>query len=180
MQHHGSFIYQISCLGIIFIVMEQTISGALQGLGKILVPAIALAVGVVVKLLLNCYLVPINPEVFLLGGTAGAAIATVICHVVAFGIELQILKRQIALKLNITKFCIKPVIATIIMGASSYFSYLFFIQRVGEKLALMVALGIAVLVYGIFIILLQVFSKEEICMIPFGKKLCALSIWKEK
>ena len=38
----GSFIYQISCLGIIFIVLEQTISGALHGLGKIIVPGIAL------------------------------------------------------------------------------------------------------------------------------------------
>lgn len=66
----GSFIYQISCLGIIFIVVEQTISGALHGLGKIVAPAIALGIGVVIKLILNCYLVPINPETFFLGGTA--------------------------------------------------------------------------------------------------------------
>ena len=62
----GSFIYQISCLGIIFIVLEQTISGALHGLGKIIVPGIALLIGVIVKFLLNCFLLPINPEVFFL------------------------------------------------------------------------------------------------------------------
>ncbi|MCI9177339.1 MAG: polysaccharide biosynthesis protein [Clostridia bacterium] len=65
----GSLIYQISCLGIIFIVLEQTISGALHGLGKMLVPAVALGIGVIVKLILNCYLVPINPQEFFLGGT---------------------------------------------------------------------------------------------------------------
>ena len=62
----GSFIYQISCLGIIFIVLEQTISGALHGLGKIIVPGIALLVGVIVKFLLNCFLIPISPEIFFL------------------------------------------------------------------------------------------------------------------
>ena len=62
----GSFIYQISCLGIIFIVLEQTISGALHGLGKIIVPGIALLIGVIVKFFLNCFLVPMNPETFFL------------------------------------------------------------------------------------------------------------------
>ncbi len=72
----GAFIYQISCLGIIFIVLEQTISGALHGLGKMMLPALALGIGVIAKLLLNCYLVPISPEQFFLGGTARSSI----CH----------------------------------------------------------------------------------------------------
>lgn len=62
----GAFIYQISCLGIIFIVLEQTISGALHGLGKMLTPAIALGIGVIIKFILNMYLIPINPSDFFL------------------------------------------------------------------------------------------------------------------
>lgn len=167
----GSFIYQISCLGIIFIVLEQTISGALHGLGKMLVPAVALGIGVIVKLLLNCYLVPINPEVFFLGGTSGAAFATVICHFIAVMIELKVLKKQIRLKLSSKKFILKPAVATIVMGIVAYFTYVFFILKLGEKVALILALAIAILTYILFIIVLKVFSKEEIYMIPFGKKL---------
>ena len=91
----GAFIYQISCLGIIFIVLEQTISGALHGLGKMLTPAIALGIGVIIKFILNMYLIPINPSDFFLGGTAGAAISTVVCHAVALTIEFKILSKNI-------------------------------------------------------------------------------------
>lgn len=167
----GSFIYQISCLGIIFIVLEQTISGALHGLGKMLVPAVALGTGVIVKLLLNCYLVPINPEVFFLGGTSGAAFATVICHFIAVMIEFKVLKKQIHLKLSSKKFILKPAVATIIMGTVAYFTYVFFILKLGEKVALILTLAISILTYILLIIVLKVFSKEEIYMIPFGKKL---------
>lgn len=104
----GAFIYQISCLGIIFIVLEQTISGALHGLGKMLTPAIALGIGVIIKFILNMYLIPINPSDFFLGGTAGAAISTVVCHAVALTIEFKILSKNINLKLDKNKFIVNP------------------------------------------------------------------------
>ena len=49
----GEFIYQISSISIVFITIEQTVNGALQGLGKVNVPVIALTIGVFVKLILN-------------------------------------------------------------------------------------------------------------------------------
>ena len=167
----GSFIYQISSLGIIFIVLEQTITGALHGLGKMVIPAIALGIGSVVKIILNCYLVPINPNIFILGGTAGAAFSTVVCHIISVSIEFCSLKKQINLKLNPIKFFIKPCIATCIMGIISNIAYQNLIIQMGEKLALIIALAIAILIYLVCIIILKVFTKEEIFMIPFGKKI---------
>ena len=49
----GTLLLQISSLTIIFTVLIQTINGALQGLGKILIPVISLGIGVAVKLILN-------------------------------------------------------------------------------------------------------------------------------
>ena len=77
---------------IIFTILEQTVNGALQGLGKIYIPAIALTVGVFVKFVLNLILVPI-PWI----GASGAAIATAVCHLVAFGIGFRILKKNMEL-----------------------------------------------------------------------------------
>ena len=131
----GSFIYQVSCLGIIFIVLEQTICGALHGLGKMISPAIALGIGVVIKLFLNCILIPINTDCFILGGTAGAAISTVICHFVVTVIDFNILKRTINLKLDKIKFLIKPVLATIIMGIITYSIYILITPCFGEKIS---------------------------------------------
>lgn len=167
----GTFIYQISCLSIIFIVVEQIISGALQGLGKVFTPAIALGIGVVIKLLLNLYLVPISTENFILGGTAGAAFATVVCHAIAVTIELKILSNNIKLKLEKSKFVLKPVLASAIMGIIAYISYIIILPKFESKLATIISLLICVMIYIILVILLKIFSKEEIFMIPFGKKI---------
>jgi len=167
----GSFIFQISCLGIICIVIEQTISGALQGIGKILSPAIALGIGVVIKLILNLYLVPINPTKFFLGGVAGAAFSTVICHLVAVSIEFIILRKNTNLKIDKIKFILKPVLASAFMGIIAYITYIYLATVISSKISTVIALGISVIVYFVLLIILKIFSKEELYMLPFGKKL---------
>ena len=64
-QVSGAFILQVSATSILFIVLEQTISGVLQGIGKPMVPAIALSIGVIVKFIINSVLIPVNPKEFL-------------------------------------------------------------------------------------------------------------------
>ena len=115
----GEFIYQISCLGIIFILMEQTVGATLHGIGNVFVPAIALAIGGIVKLVLNLILVPLNNETFILGGTVGAAFSSVICHIVVLTIELTILKKKLGINFEKNKFIIKPLIAVLVMAISS-------------------------------------------------------------
>ncbi len=167
----GSFIYQVSCFSIIFIVLEQTICGTLHGLGKMMTPAISLGIGVVIKLILNLILIPINPTKFILGGTAGAAFATAICHMISVIIQFNILKKEINLKLDYRKFIIKPLLAVTIMGILSYQSYLLLVIKLGNsKISTILALGIAVVIYFIMLIILKVFSEEEYHMIPYGKK----------
>ena len=75
-------------------------------------------VGVLVKLILNLILVPI-PSI----GVNGAAWASVACHVVAFSIAFTALRKNIKLNLTFSKFVIKPILATAIMGICSYFIY---------------------------------------------------------
>ena len=167
----GAFIYQISCLSIIFIVIEQIISGALHGMGKVFVPAIALSIGVAVKFLLNLYLVPINTNEFILGGTAGAAFATVICHAISAFIEFKILNRNIKLNLSKRKFITKPILACTIMILGAYTTYTIAITNMPEKIATLVAMLLGVIIYMASIILLKIFSSEDMLMIPFGKKI---------
>ncbi len=167
----GSFIYQISCLSIIFIVLEQTISATLHGLGKLFVPAIALGTGVIIKLILNLLLVPINPEVCILGGTAGAAFATAVCHMIAVSIEFKVLKKEIKIKLDYKKFIVKPLIAVAIMGGTSYYTYLYLFSVIkNANMVIILAILTAFTVYIILVVLLKIFSKEEIFMLPYGKK----------
>ena len=100
--------------------------------------------------------------------------ASVACHVIAFSISIVCLKKAFKLKLPINKFVIKPLIATAIMGICSYFMYLVLSGIIAEKLATILAIIFAVIIYGLAIIVLKVFTKEEIRMIPAGDKICSI------
>lgn len=119
-----------------------------------------------VKLILNLILVPI-PEI----GINGAAGASVACHLVAFTIAITSLRKTIKLDLTFSKFFIKPVIAVVIMGICSYFSYITLCGIIATKLATIIAMLIAVIIYALAIIALKVFSKSEIKMMPAGEKI---------
>ena len=115
----GAFIMQICVLATIFTAMEQTINGALQGLGKVFVPAAALTIGVLLKLILNYILVPIPTDVFPLGGAVGAVFATDVCHFVAFWIVFKVLQKTIHKKISFTKLMFKPLLASGMMALVS-------------------------------------------------------------
>lgn len=171
----GEFIYQICSISIIFITIEQTVTGALQGLGKFYVPILSLLVGVILKLITNLILVRINPENFVLGGVAGAAIGTVICHAVSMAINMIALKKYTRIKLNISKFAIKPIIATSIMGVSSFYIYRVLNSIINQNIAIILAILFAIVIYIITIFFIKMFNEEELYMLPFGKKLHELS-----
>ena len=122
-----------------------------------------------VKLMLNLILVPI-PEI----GVNGAAIASVACHVVAFTIAITSLKKNIKLNLTFSKFVIKPIIATVIMGICSYFIYSSLLGIITENLATIIAIISAVIIYAISVIILKIFTKEEMQMMPAGDKICTI------
>lgn len=126
-------------------------------------------VGVVTKLIFNLVLVPI-PEI----GVNGAAWGSVACHLVAFSIAMTSLRKNIKLNLTFSKFVIKPIIATAIMGICSYFIYLTLLGIIANRLATILSIVFAVIIYAMAIIALKVFSKEEIVMMPAGNKICKI------
>lgn len=118
---------------------------------------------------MNLILVPI-PEI----GVNGAAWASVACHAVAFSIAITALRKNIKLNLTFSQFVIKPIIAVAIMGICSYFIYTTLSGIIIQNLATIIAIISAVIIYGISIIALKVFSKEELWMLPYGNKFCKI------
>ncbi|MBR6505132.1 MAG: polysaccharide biosynthesis protein [Clostridia bacterium] len=168
----GALLLQISSLTIIFTILAQTVNGALQGLGKLTVPALALGTGVLAKLIMNLTLVSI-PSI----GAAGAAWGSVVCHLISFLIGYNVLKKNIKLDLDFNKFVFKPVIATATMAICSYGSYIV-ILKIFENLSItagnmatILALVIAVVIYVLLIVILKIFNKEEIESLPMGNKI---------
>ena len=75
------------------------------------------------------------------------------------------------LDLSFTKFIIKPLIATAMMAICSYAAYIVFNCIIAEKVATIIAILVAILIYTFTIFILKIFTKEEIYMIPYGQKL---------
>ena len=82
--------------------------------------------------------------------------------------------KNIKLKLTFSKFVIKPAIATFIMGICSYYIYIVLNGIIIERLATIVSILVAIIIYLLAIIVLKVFSEEEILTLPMGSKICKI------
>ena len=149
----GTEMLQLSSITIIFIVLTQTINGALQGLGKVNIPVIAL--------------LPINRI-----GIYGAIISSIISDIFIFAICFITLKKQITTKLYVSKYIVKPTIAGVFMSITSYIMYNNIINKIQNNIiVLFVSIFSGMMVYFILIIALKILTEEEIYMLPYGQKL---------
>ena len=164
--NEGALLLQLISVSVIFSILDQTINGALQGFGKVMVPAIALGIGCVVKLVLNIVLLKIP-----FFNVYGAAIGSIACHAVAFTIVFNVLKKYVKLDLPFNKFVIKPAIATTIMAVCSYTLYLLMDRIISGRLATIIAMLFAVIIYLAAVVALKIYNKEDIYMLPKGGKI---------
>lgn len=164
--NEGALLLQLISVSVIFSILDQTINGALQGFGKVMVPATALGIGCLVKLVLNIILLKIP-----FFNVYGAAIGSIACHAVAFAIVFNVLKKYVKLDLPFNKFVIKPAIATTIMAVCSYTLYLLMDRIISGGLATIIAMLFAVVIYLAAVVALKIYNKEDIYMLPKGDKI---------
>ena len=169
-QPAGELLLQISSASITFIMLNQNINAILHGLGKAVVPSIILMLGSVLKLILNIILVQINPSKFIFGGTAGAAFSTVVSHIFTCVISMYLVKKNVNIQFGVVDI-VKPIIATLLMGASTIFIYNKLLCIISKKMCIIITLLIAITIYFVFILILKFFSEEEIIRIPHGKSI---------
>lgn len=162
----GKTMLKLCSISIVFVAITQTIGGVLQGLKKVKEPAIAIGVGAIVKLILNLILLPIERL-----NINGAIIATIISHIVVFGISFCYLKKYVSINFGFLKFVIKPIIATVVMISASYFIYTRFFIINSQNIRLIIALAIGAGIYIMLIWKLRILSNEEILMLPYANKL---------
>jgi len=162
----GALLLQLISVSVIFSILDQTINGALQGFGKVMIPATALGIGCLVKLVLNIVLLKIP-----FFNVYGAAIGSIACHAVAFTIVFNVLKKYVKLDLPLGKFVIKPAIATGIMSVCSYALCVILKGIIPGNTATLIAMAFAVIVYIAAVLALKIYNREDIYMLPKGEKI---------
>ncbi len=161
----GQILFVMS-LGVVFLSLIQTLTGILQGLGKSQVPVMNLFIAAVFKLVFTYTLTSVASL-----NVKGAAIGTVVAYMIAAGLDIYWLKRLLKIKFDIKSLLIKPLITAIIMGVTAKFSHMWLVTKIGNSLATVIAILVAMLVYGVVLILIGAITREEIEKLPKGKKL---------
>ena len=165
----GGVLLAISAFTIIFTILAQTINGILQGFGKVKTPVIALGIGVIAKIIANVVLMPIEGIY-----ENGAAIGSVLCHLISFVIVYTVLVKTVKLNFSLFGLAVKPIIATILMSVISYAVYMAVRIFLPIRIATIIAIIVAVIVFVAALLILKVFSKDEIEMLPKGEKVYAV------
>ena len=165
-----------------------------------MMPVYNMLAGGIVKIATNYFLIATDTI-----NIGGAPISTLCCYMTIAILNLLAIKRVINPRFSLVDNIIKPVFAAAVMGVSAFAGYnlaakiigapefdlaftLNFIEstnpitpvagslRIKTAIALVVAIGIAVVVYMVLIFLLKAIKKEDILMMPKGEKLAKLLI----
>lgn len=160
----GAEMLKLSSVSIIFVVLTQTVNGVLQGMGKNYTPVLGLGIGFIIKIIFNILLLPIETL-----GINGAIISSILSHIATFLVCAIILKKEMKSGIIISKYFIKPIIAALNMSLCAYFLYQHVIIKTNELISIFISCTFGAIVYITTIILLKIFSEEEILMLPYGK-----------
>ena len=162
----GAGVLRLAAIAMIFVAINQTINSGLQGLNKVHIPAIALAIGATVKLILNVILIT-NPII----NIYGAPISSIVCQIIAFSVSYTALRKSIKLNINFNKNILKPILSGIIMGILVYITNYILGLIINPKISTLISIMIGVLSYGLTLLKLNVLTKGDILMLPFGTKI---------
>ncbi|HWS28574.1 MAG TPA: polysaccharide biosynthesis protein [Clostridia bacterium] len=165
----ASELLKTASVGVIFLSLVQSMTGVIQGLGKPSIPVFNLFIGFVLKVVVMLILMNI-PSI----NIQGAAVSTVVCYAFAGIADTVYTVRKTGMRLDIFDSLVKPAAASLVMGlAASVINNL--LEAAGhERLGAIVGVLVGVLIYAALMLLLGMFSPEELDMIPGGNKIRAL------
>lgn len=152
--------------GVIFMAVQQTTSGILQGLGRTSIPVKNLAVGAVIKLVITWLAVPVL-------GIRGAAYATILGFLTAAALNLVTTARLIGLRVSLVSIMLKPVAAATVMafGVAA-------VLRLGSQIDLsqnlvtLAAIAAGAVVYAIVLLFVGGVSERDLASIPrYGNRI---------
>lgn len=154
----GSEILKYLSLSIPFIVITQTTTSILQGLGKYIIPIVTLFIGCIIKIGLTMILVN-NPQI----NVYGAVIATVSAYTIVAIMNLLIMKITLKIKMKLYENFVKPMYASCIMMMFVLISYnMIFTRTLSNSLACLLSISLGAIIYIVSIILLKVFKIEDV------------------
>lgn len=157
-RYEGFEILRYLSLSLPFIILTQTTTSILQGVGKYILPVVNLFIGCVLKLILTVSLVSM-PQF----NIYGAVIASIAAYMVTTLLNIILLKITLKTKIGVLGNIVKPILCSCIMIAGVLFSYIQILNYTNSNgIACIVSIALGAIIYMISIVAMKVFSAQEI------------------
>jgi len=161
-----------------FVCTTLMTTSILQASGHERLPVISMICGAVVEIALNLLLVGI-PKINVLG----SAIDTLGCYVTITLLNLVFLHFTMSERIRFTKIIPRQLIASLVMGAAAWGVYGLLDKlvlhggqagRMMTAVCLVVAIGVAAVVYLVLVVMLRALTLEDVLSLPKGAKIAKL------
>ena len=183
----------LSTLGLatLFVCMMLVCNSILQAHGFVSLPVIIMVAGGVVKIITN-YNVVIQPTI----GIYGAPMGNILCFALCMTLDLVVMSRVIPRRPRYIQVFAKPLAASALMGLGAWavhglMSKLFEatgifmsadpvthevlgLSRTGNAAATLLAILVAVVIYGVLVIALRAITKDDLMLMPKGEKIARM------
>ncbi len=191
--------WMLSVLGVasVAVCFMLVCNSILQAHQLVALPMATTVVGCALKLVVGYVLIG-DPDI----GIKGGAVSTVVCFWLIAVLDLFIIRRTLPRSLSLARVFIKPVGAAAAMGLSAWAIHglayqlmvklglflamgedekplldeagRFILGRTGVALSVAAAIGVAVIVYFVLVVVTRAISKEDLALIPKGERLAKI------
>ncbi len=154
--------------GMIMFSIASPITNMLQAVGRMDIPLKSVAIGSVVKIVLNFILIG-NPQV----NINGAVWSTMVCYIVMLSINFTALLKVTKVKLDYASVFIKPLIAATACGLAALFSYSLLAEKlsVNGTISTLLAICVGAAFYAAVLLPIKGISRDDVEMLPKGEKI---------
>ena len=172
----SSPIVMIYGIGTFVMALSTPLTNVLQAMGRADIPAKVVALGAIIKVICNFIFVGI-PELNIYGATIG----TLVCYTVIVSLNLYFTIKVSKCKINFVSTFGKPAISAAVCALSAYATHAVFSNILtfgdassrlnGANFSTLLGVGVAVVVYAVMLLIVKGISKDDLLMLPKGKKI---------
>lgn len=152
-------------VSIIFCCVTTVCNAVLQAHLKTHLPIIAMAIGAIVKIVIEYLLIGSKIGIY------GAPISTLACTFTIMALDIWFVYKVTYHRFE-SKGVVKLLASSVISVSIALLLYLLIDRFIlSQSIALIIAIIIAIVSYAVLVILFKAFSYEDLLVVPFGKKL---------
>lgn len=153
--------------GVFMFSVASPVTNMLQAVGRMDIPLKSVAIGSIVKIILNFVLIG-NPQI----NINGAVWSTMVCYIVMLSINFTALLKVTKVRIDYSSVFIKPLIAAIVCGLAALYSHSLLADRLllNGKISTVLAICVGGALYAVTLLLIKGIARDDVEMLPKGEK----------